>query len=59
MASASSYRRWEVYLRGRHIGQVFAATQKAACLRAIQRWQVPPEERPELEVRRARERAFS
>jgi hypothetical protein len=59
MASASSYRRWEVYLRRQRLGQVFAATEKAACLRAIQRWRVPPEERSELEVRRAHERAFS
>jgi hypothetical protein len=54
----SYYRPWLVYLRGEFIGQVFAATEKAACLRAIQRWRVPPEDRGELEVRRARERAL-
>jgi hypothetical protein len=55
MAPATNYRRWEVYLRGELIGQVFAATERAACVRAIQRWRVPPEDRAELEVRRARE----
>jgi hypothetical protein len=54
MPHSSYYRPWLVYLRGRRLGQVLAATQKAACLRAIQRWRVPPEDRPELEVRRAR-----
>ena len=54
MPPPSYYRAWHVFLRGQPLGQVFAATEKAACLRAIQRWRVPPEERPELEVRRAR-----
>ena len=53
MAPASYYRRWEVYLRDERIGEVLAATEKAACLRAIQRFKVPPEERHQLEVRRA------
>jgi hypothetical protein len=54
MPHPSYYRRWDVLLRGQPLGQVLAATQRAACLRAIQRWRVPPEDRPELEIRRAR-----
>jgi hypothetical protein len=30
------YRRWEVWLRGKRIGEVLAATERAACLRAMQ-----------------------
>jgi hypothetical protein len=54
MPHASYFRTWLVTLRGQPLGVVYAATEKAACLRAIQRWRVPPDERPELEVRRQR-----
>jgi hypothetical protein len=55
MAPAPYYRRWEVYLRDERIGEVLAATQRAACLRAIQRFKIKDEDRSELEVRRAPE----
>ena len=46
------YRRWAAYLRGERIGEVLAATERAACLRAIQRFKIKDEDRAELEVRR-------
>ena len=46
------YRRWAVYFRGGRIGEVLAATEKAACLRAIQRFKIRDEDRRELQVRR-------
>jgi hypothetical protein len=49
------YRRWIVYLRGEQIGMVFAATEKAACLRAIQRYKVSREDQKELQVRPVRD----
>jgi hypothetical protein len=52
MAPQAYYRRWEVYLRGDLLGEVLAATQEAACLRAIHKFKVRDEDRPELEVRR-------
>jgi hypothetical protein len=47
------YRRWDVYLRGERLGEVLAATHDAACLRAVHKFKVKPEDRRELEVRRA------
>jgi hypothetical protein len=44
-----------VYLRGEQIGMVFAATEKAACLRAIQRYKVSREDQKELQVRPVRD----
>ena len=55
MAPASYYRRWEVYLRDERIGEVLAATQRAACVRAIQRFKIKNEDRRDLEVRRVQE----
>ena len=55
MAPASYYRRWEVYLRDERIGEVLAATQRAACVRAIQRFKIKDEDRRDLEVRRVKE----
>jgi hypothetical protein len=52
MAPKPYYRRWAVYLRGERIGEVFAATERAACLRAIQRFKLRGEDRRELQVRR-------
>ena len=52
MAPQAYYRRWSVYLRGERLGEVLAATERAACLRAIQRFKISDEDRPELEVRR-------
>ena len=52
MAPRTYYRRWEVYLRGERMGEVLAATEQAACLRAIQRFRIKDEDRAELEVRR-------
>jgi hypothetical protein len=44
----------EPYLpRGERLGEVLAATHEAACQRAIHRFRIKPEERQELEVRRA------
>ena len=48
------YRRWAVYLRGERIGEVLAATEQAACLRAIQRLKISREDQQELQVRRPR-----
>jgi hypothetical protein len=53
MAPQSHYRRWTVYLRGEPIGEVLAATERAACLRAIQRFKISREDQKELEVRPA------
>ena len=55
MAPQTYYRRWEVWLRGSKLGEVFAATERAACLRAIQRFKISREEQQELEVRRAKD----
>jgi hypothetical protein len=52
MAPNPYHRRWTVYLRGERIGMVLAATERAACLRAVQRFKIPREEHTELEVRR-------
>jgi hypothetical protein len=55
MASQSYYRRWEVYLRGEVLGEVLAATQEAACMRASHKFRIKDEERAELEVLRVRD----
>jgi hypothetical protein len=47
-------RRWTVRLRGVLLGIVLGYTHKAACLRAIQRFKVPPADRQELVVERER-----
>jgi hypothetical protein len=52
MASQPYYRRWEVWLRGERLGEVLAATERAACARAIQRFRIAQEDRSELEVSR-------
>jgi hypothetical protein len=52
MASNPYHRRWAVWLRGERIGEVLAATEQAACLRAVQRFKIKIEDREELEVRR-------
>jgi hypothetical protein len=54
MAPASYYRRWEVYLRDERMREVWAATERAACLRAIQRFKIKDEDRRDLEVRRVK-----
>jgi hypothetical protein len=51
MAPKPYYRRWIVYLRGEQIGMVFAATEKAACLRAVRRYKISREDQKELQVR--------
>ena len=55
MAPKRYHRRWEVWLRGERIGEVLAATERAACLRAIQRFRISTEDQKELEVRRPKE----
>ena len=50
MAPQTYYRRWEVWLRGERIGHVLAATEKAACLRAIQRFKISREDQRQLRV---------
>jgi hypothetical protein len=47
------YRRWAVLLRGERLGEVLAATQQAACLRAAQRFKISKEDWKELQMRRA------
>jgi hypothetical protein len=51
MAPQTYYRRWAVYLRGERLGEVLAATERAACLRAVQRFKIAREDQAELEVR--------
>jgi hypothetical protein len=55
MAPQNYYRRWTVYLRGERIGEVLAATEQAACLRAIRRYNISDEDRRELSVRRGKD----
>jgi hypothetical protein len=52
-ATARDWRQRED-LRDERIGEVFAATERAACLRAIQRFKIKDEDRRDLEVRRAK-----
>ena len=54
MAPQAYYRRWDVYLRGERLGEVLAATQQAACMRAIHKFRIKDEDRQELQVRRAK-----
>jgi hypothetical protein len=54
MAPQPYYRRWAVYLRGERIGEVLAATERAACARAIQRFKISAEDRRELHVCRVK-----
>ena len=54
MAPPPYYRRWDVYLRGERLGEVLAATQQAACMRAIHKFKIRDEDRRELHVRRAK-----
>jgi hypothetical protein len=54
MAPQAYYRRWCVYLRGEPLGEVLAATQEAACLRAIHKFKIKDEDRQELHVCRAK-----
>jgi hypothetical protein len=50
MAPQTYYRRWSVWLRGKQIGEVLAATEQAACLRAVQRFKISREDQRELRV---------
>ena len=54
MAPQTYYRRWMVYLRGEPLGEVLAATQHAACARAVHKFKIKDEDRSELEVRRVK-----
>jgi hypothetical protein len=51
------HRRWEVYVRGTKIGEVYPATERAACVRAVLRFKISREDQEALEVRRLRERS--
>jgi hypothetical protein len=51
MAPQQYYRRWDVYFHGERIGEVLAATHDAACLRAIHKFRISPEDRRKLQVR--------
>jgi hypothetical protein len=45
------FQRWEVRLRGERIGEVLAATEQAACMRAIHRFHISrKEDQRELSV---------
>jgi hypothetical protein len=56
MAPQNYYRRWTVCFRGERIGEVLGATERAACLRAIQRFRISKEDQRELHVVPASER---
>jgi hypothetical protein len=58
MAPQHYYRRWVVLLRGEQIGMVFAATEKAACLRAIHRFRISREDQKELLVRPVKDTSY-
>jgi hypothetical protein len=49
-------RRREVYVRCAKIGEVYGATERAACVRAVLRFKISREDQAALEVRRLRER---
>ena len=51
---AQSHRRWEVYVRGTKIGEVYGVTELAACVRAVLRFKISREDQEALEVRRLR-----
>jgi RNA:NAD 2'-phosphotransferase (TPT1/KptA family) len=52
MAPPYYYRCWEVWLRGERLGEVLAATQEAACLRAIKRFGIKPEDRRDVHIKK-------
>ena len=54
---AQSHRRWEVYVRGTKIGDVYGITERSACVRAVLRFKISREDQEALEVRRLRERS--
>jgi hypothetical protein len=54
---AQSHGRWEVYVRGTKIGEVYGVTERAACARAVLRFKISREDQEALEVRRLRERS--
>jgi hypothetical protein len=54
---AQSHRRWEVYVRGTKIGEVYGVTERAACVRAVLRFKISREDQAELEVRRLGQRS--
>jgi hypothetical protein len=54
MAPQPYYRRWEVWLRGERLGEVLAAIERAACLRAVHKFEVKDEDRRDLVVRRVK-----
>jgi hypothetical protein len=54
MAPQAYYRLWCVYLRGERLGEVLAATQQAACLRALHKFKIKDQDRRELEVRKVK-----
>jgi hypothetical protein len=54
---AQPHRRWEVYVRGTKIGEVYGVTERAACVRAVLRFNISREDQEDLEVRRLRERS--
>ena len=52
---APPHRRWEVYVRGTKIGEVYGVTERAACVRAVLRFKISREDQEALEVRKLRE----
>ena len=52
MPPQTYFRRWIVFLRGEQIGMVFAATERAACLRAVQRFKISRQDQAALQVRK-------
>ena len=48
MAPPNYDRRWIVYLRGERIREVLGATERAACVRAIQRFKISRDDQREL-----------
>jgi ABC-type transport system substrate-binding protein len=51
----TAHRRWEVFVRGTKIGEVYGATEKAACVRAVLRFKISREDQETLAVRRLRQ----
>jgi len=54
---AQSHRRWEAFVRSKKVGEVYAATERAACVRAALRFKISREDQEALEVRRLRVRS--
>jgi hypothetical protein len=46
---APSQRRWEVFVRGEKIGEVYGVTERAACVRAVVRFKISREDQEALE----------